>query len=234
MSFDRLIRAAELFSTKASEVCSSDVEMKGKDYHIHGVEFVLRTVLSPSYKGSRSYDDRMSSLRDKLEFHCEALCVRRKGDPENTRPSEASLLLAQQILLVLRGQEHDAMAMQLAATRRFGQGRRDGKRRYQQRKLQKALVEVPTSDQSARCYVIGRIRLSIIDGRKAGLFLATAFASRADATNQPMRNLTGEQYINVFQTDIYPSYKLAVAVAQATYKEKFPLLHDEFSLGDFE
>lgn len=229
---DRLIRASELFSAQATEVCSSDVELRGKDYHIHGVDYVLRTIRSP-YKGSVSERDRMSALWDRLQYHCECLCVRRKGDPENKRPSDASLLLGQQILLVLRGQENDAMAMQLAATRRFGQGRRDGKRRYQQRKLQKALGGVPTSDQYARCYLIGRVRLWTPDGSKSGcLVLSGVFSSRTDATNQPAFSNSKEQYINIYQTELHPRYELAVEAAKSFYKANFPLLYDEFLVGE--
>lgn len=226
--FDRLIRAAELFGDKVAELSSSDSEllvMRGS--HIHGVDYVLRTIRTPG-KGAPSGDSGMEFLQSKLQFHCECLCVRRKGTPAHLQSSDASLLLAQQILLVMRGQENDAMAMQLAATRRFGQGRRDGKKMNQLRKGENAEARRPK-----RCYVVGRLRQYFPEGSKSPcLVLSAVWCSRTDAMNQPAFALTGEQYIGIFQAEAHPSYEMAVKAAKALYKEKYPLLHAEFQLGE--
>jgi len=224
---DRLTRAAELFGDKASEVASSSSDKELRGNHIQGVDFVLREVRSPQHKRSPS-ESRIDFLQDKLQFHCECLCVRRKGTPAHLQSSDASLLLAQQILLVLRGQENDVMAMQLAATRRFGQGRRDGKKLNQLRKRLNAVARAPK-----RCYVVGRLRQYYPEGSEVPYFvLVTPWCSRTDAMNQHALPPSGEQYIGIFQTEEHPTYELAVKAAKAFYKEKYPLLHDEFQLGE--
>ena len=82
--------------------------------------------------------------------------------------------------------------------------------------------------------MIGRIRPYFPEGSRSHyLVLSTVFCSSTDAMSQPAAALSGEQYINIFQTEEHPNYKLAMEAAKVTYKAKFPLLHDEFQIVDF-
>lgn len=84
-----------------------------------------------------------------------------------------------------------------------------------------------------RCYVIGRLNYVIPHGSTGGSFvLSYVFTSSKDALNQGTIPLTGETFVNIFQTDPHPDYSSARKSAKETYIKCFPELNLDLGLEE--